>query len=143
MKLNEMKASQRRLSLFTGEPGTGKSWQAASYVKAGKTLILDLDQRANSLKKLAAAHPWINEIEVEQIGPGDFIKFKSMLDQLQMMCTYDVVIIDGLTAASRLLMNYMMEIRGTSSKERTNPFKKKGVLDLPEIEDFGGEALGS
>jgi len=144
MKLSEMKATERRLSLFTGEPGTGKSWQAATYSKAGKTLLIDLDQRANSLKKLAAikGNEFLNEITVEQIGPGDFIKFKNLLDQLQMQCPYDVVIIDGLTATSRLLMNYMMDIRGSGTKERTNPFKKKGVLDLPEIEDFGGEARG-
>jgi len=143
VKLSEMKATDRRLTLMTGEPGTGKSWQAASYAKVGKTKLIDLDQRANSLKKLAAikGNEYINDIDVDQIGPGDFIKFKDILDKLQMLCPYDVVIIDGLTATSRLLMNYMMDIRGTG-KERQNPFKKKGVLDLPEIEDFGGEARG-
>lgn len=144
MKLTDMKPTERRLSLFTGEPGTGKSWQAASYAKVGSTLILDLDQRANSLMKLAKENPDIaKNIDIEQFGPDQFTELADKLKEIQQRCTWDVVVVDGLTASSRLLMNYMMQIRGVSrGGDNKTPYKKKGILDLPEIEDFGGEARG-
>lgn len=146
MKLTDMKPTERRLSLFTGEPGTGKSWQAASYAKVGSTKIIDLDQRANSLVRLAKDYPDIaKNIDIDSLGPGDFLGLKEILDGLQMRCPFDVVIVDGLTATSRVIMNYMMSIRGggkRSDAPGATGYKKKGVLDLPEIEDFGGEARG-
>lgn len=138
-----MKPTERRLTLMTGEPGTGKSWQAASYAKVGKTLILDLDQRANSLIKLVKENPDLaKNIDVDQFAPDQFVELNDRLVKLQQRCEFDVVIVDGLTASSRLLMNYMMAIRGTSRGTDKTPYKKKGILDLPEIEDFGGEARG-
>lgn len=116
--------------LSVGYPGTGKTVAAASYPPP--IYFLDLDLRMAPLAKMFAGR---EDIEFDSYGPNDFLKFWEKLNQIRQGNTpHKTYIVDSLTALARMTLNYAVSLRGSG-----RDFKKKGVIDLLEIEDFGAE----
>jgi hypothetical protein len=138
--LSETKPATRIKALHVGRSGGGKTVGAASLAQIApegeKIFILDLDGRIRPLVKM---YPQIvNKIDFESYGPDDFSK---MWDKVGWLCDnphkYWGVILDGLTMLADMTMQYSIGLTDNKSSKM-----KKGVLDMPEIQDYKAEVRG-
>lgn len=129
------------MGLYVGPPGSSKTISAASFVLAHPEkpiYIYDLDGRVRSLLRFFPKH--LNRIETDYYGPQGFEKAIKHFERLQDKCPYSAVVFDGLTSLGDQLINYMLSIRG--SERGAEKGKERGVISMPGIEDYGGEARG-
>ena len=143
--MSDFATNQKYKALFIGKPKTSKTVQAASWVYDPKVdadhrlLHIDLDGRA---APIALFYPnKLNLIERWYFSPkpSDFEKLLRQFEGLQDNCPYRTVIFDGLTMLGENLITYMISLRGGNQDVKG---KKRGVLELAGVEDFGGEARG-
>ncbi len=132
-KVNDIKLGGRMVQLNIGPPGAGKTTGAGSY--PGPIMFLDLDQRVAPLKKM---FPNDTTMEYESFGPFDFLRFWERINQLrQGNAPFKTYVLDSLIALARMTLNYSVGLR--TGEKRNTEYKKRGVIDLLEIEDFGAE----
>jgi len=147
--MSDYKIGQRFKALFIGKPKTSKTVQAASWVfdplctPQKRVLLIDLDGRAAPIVNFYPNKLDLIERKYYSSKPVDFEKLKTDIENLQENCPYSTVIFDGLTMLGENLINYMISLRGgQQNPEDKIKGKKRGVLELAGVEDFGGEARG-
>lgn len=115
------------MCLFKGRPKTRKSTAAASFPKP---YFFDFDNR------IAALHEHFkdrDDIEFDYYSANNFADFKSKLEDFQLSCPYDTIVLDSLTMFCQSAVQYFTGTRGRAGK-------MLGVYRVPDQEDFGGEA---
>jgi len=138
-----MTMGDKLICMFKGDPGTGKTIAAASFSNGEDDIyFFDLDQRMRPLL-LHYGHP-------ELVGYKNHIKFDTYsgatawadlctkLDSLISYNPYSALVMDSLTALSRMLISLMLTARGEAGKQKL----KKGGVAMTNIEDYSGEANG-
>ena len=127
--------------LAVGDSGTGKSiafgdWPDPYY--------LSCDGRMGSV---AEWHRGKTNINFDIFT--DFEALNNRVDELEHDCPYKTIILDPVTKVSDFLMRYSMSLRGVMEYDeasgkavRSSKGKKKGVIDMTTIEDFGVEHRG-
>jgi hypothetical protein len=141
--MSDFVLGKRFMGLFIGKPKTSKTVQAASWVYAPtvtpdrRVLLIDLDGRAAPIAQFYPGK--LDLIERKYYAGKDFEKLLRDFENLQDNCPYDTIIFDGLTMLGEHLISYMIGLRGGGGVEKG---KKRGVLELAGVEDFGGEARG-
>jgi len=149
MLMSEYVIGKQFKALFIGKPKTSKTVQAASWVLAPdvdpdhRVLIYDLDGRCAPIVNFYPSKLDLIERKYYSSKPSDFEAMKTHIENLQDNCPYRTVIFDGLTMLGENLINYMISLRGgQQSADDKIKGKKRGVLELAGVEDFGGEARG-
>lgn len=139
MLMSEFVPGQLFRGLFVGRPKTGKTIAAASWAEQedAKILIIDLDRRIAPIYRFYPKY--LDKIRVEPFNSNEYEKLFRFLESLQDKCPYTCVIFDGLTMLAEHLINYMIGLRGGPQGDKG---KKKGIIELAGVEDFGGEARG-
>jgi hypothetical protein len=131
--------------LFKGKPKTGKSIAAGSFPRP--MFIFDFDNRIRSLIEYFRAHNIpLDDIDFETyIGAtNQYEKYDRKLEELRTSQKYKTIVWDSLTNFAELALGYFVWLRGegegtSGSTRKEKDFKRKGVVDLLEIEDYGGE----
>jgi hypothetical protein len=100
---------------------------------------MDLDGRAAPIVNFYPNKLNLIERRHYTSKPTDFEKLLRDIENLQDNCPYDTVIFDGLTMLGENLISYMISLRGGNQETKG---KKRGVLEIAGVEDFGGEARG-
>ncbi len=149
MLMSEYKIGQRFKALFIGKPKTSKTVQAASWVfdptctEQKRVLVFDLDGRCAPIVNFYPSKLNLIERKFYSSKPTDFEKLKTDIEALQDNCPYSTVVFDGLTMLGENLITYMISLRGgNQTGDEKVRGKKRGVLELAGVEDFGGEARG-
>lgn len=138
MQTSDMDLFTNLKCLFKGKPFTGKTRAVGSF--PGPILICDFDGKAKVIRK---DYPERTDITVEKYSAENYPSFERRWEGLQEGCRYETVVIDSLTNLSNTLIRYSMNVRGVDRNKdaRTGEAKerKRGVIDLPEIEEYGVE----
>ena len=124
--------------LAVGAPSTGKTVSLADWPRPIQ--LHDFDFRLRPLLQVVPAEIR-KEIEYHSYGPTDFQKFYDNMNKLELRCPFKTVVVDSLTTASSAIVGYSMSMRKgevAASKGRKE-YKSKGVIQIPEIEDYGAE----
>jgi len=117
--------SKKYLALFKGEPGTGKTRAACSFPKP---FVFDFDGKLAVAKNIFPD----KDIQYESYF-NNFPGSMKRLEQLSTYCPYGTIIFDSLTSFARTVLNFMIKSRGGKGS------LQRGGLDVPQIEDYGGE----
>lgn len=133
--------------LMVGDSGTGKSIAAATYYNPlddRKVYFLSCDGRMGSV---AEWHRGVKNIQFDLFT--EFEPLNDKVDELENNCPYQTIILDPVTKLSDFLMRYSFSLRGvveydetTGKATKSSKGKKKGVVDMTTIEDFGVEHRG-
>src|SRR5258706_3793101 len=138
MQTSEMDIFSNLKCLFKGKPFTGKTRGVGSF--PGPILINDFDGKVKVLRK---DYPERTDITVERYSADNYPTFERRFEELQNGTKYKTVVIDSLTNLSNTLIRYSMNVRGAArADEKTGKEgkeRKRGVIDLPEIEEYGVE----
>lgn len=146
MLLSEIDVHAPVMGIFKGESGTGKTIAACSFPQPLKVWSLDDRMKSAAMYLREHNHP-VDQIEVQAYGADDFVRFIDTFgeaaEQFSGEATFrsgepfKTFVLDGLTSLGTMILTYCMSIRGVhkSGKER-----QKGIIRLPEIEDFMGES---
>ena len=130
----------RFMGLFKGPPGSGKSIAAASFPKP--MYIFDLDGRVASIRNYYN-DDFDSLKEIHYDTYTDYAKFAMKLEGLQKTNPYKTVVIDGLTNLSRMVLRFIMKIKG-GGKSLIIPTGSTGRnvagIAIPSIEDYLGES---
>ena len=131
------------MGLFKGESGTGKTTAACTFPRPIK--VWSLDDRMKSVAMYLKKHEMASDIEIMAVGPQDFVRFiddfgKTADPYSQAAMFHDgrqfkTFVLDGLTSLGTMILQYCISVRGSKTKERC-----KGIIKLPEIDDFMGES---
>lgn len=125
MNTKDINPFSKYFALFKGEPGTGKTRAAASFPKP---YVFDFDG------KLAVVRNVFPNKDVNyDTYYNDFPAAMKKLEELINYCPYDTIIWDSLTSFARTTLSHMIKYRGGKGD------LKKGGLNVPQIEDYGGE----
>ena len=145
MLLTEIDEHAPFMGIFKGESGTGKTTAACTFPPPIK--VWSLDDRMKSVAMYLKTHEHPRErIEIETFGLDDFQLFMSDYGNAAENYhpstifqptgeKFQTFVLDGLTSLGSMILAYCMSVRGQKEKER-----KKGIIRLPEIDDFMGEA---
>jgi hypothetical protein len=150
MLMSEYVPGKRFMGLFVGKPKTSKTVQAAGWVydptvdPDHRILHLDLDGRCAPIAQFYPSKLDLIERRYYSPKPQDFEKLLRDFEELQDKCPYRTTIFDGLTMLGDDLISYMLSLRGSvqGEGEKALKGKRRGVLELAGVEDFGGEARG-
>ena len=127
-KISDLKIGGKLFQLFIGRPGSGKTIAAASYPPP--IYFFDLDKRIDSL---AAMFPGRADIEYDQYGPEEYDKLWNKILQIKAgNSPFKTYVLDSLTSLARMGINYSLSLRGRAGMTR-------GVIQMIEVEDYGGE----
>lgn len=126
---------ERMFILAKGRPKSGKTTFAGSFPGA---YFLDSDGRMAPLKKMFA------DKDIPYDTYFRFDKLYARIEELAKYCPYDTVVLDGLTMTVKSMLTYLIDLRGQSGASSTDKVQAKrfGVIKLPDIEDWNGEAQG-
>jgi hypothetical protein len=129
--------------LMKGEPKTGKSIAASSFPKP--MFIFDMDGRMESVANYWAKHNPVvmDQVEYKTYNPEDYLIFKEDFEFIQTEARSPIskkimrtVCLDGVTSTGEMVIDYALSERDSASE------KRRGVIKLMGIEDFGVEAMG-
>lgn len=137
MKTSEMNMLTFLKCLFKGKPFTGKTRAIGSF--PGPILIEDFDGKSKVLRK---DYPDRTDIEVHSYSAKNYPDFEREWEDLQSYCPWGTVVLDSLTNLSTTLIRYSMSVRGADRKKDNKGEaveRKRGVIDLPEIEEYSVE----
>lgn len=141
--IDDIKDTDRIMALLISPPGGGKTILCASMGEDDppkSVYFFDCDLRMKPIRKMRHLFPNA-KISYDSYGPADFEKlWKAAQNIAKNDGLYDWVILDSLTALARMNLNYSTVLRGQGDNAREG--KRKGVIDLLEIEDFGAEGRG-
>lgn len=133
--------------LFVGESGTGKTIAAVDWIRVGDTRPVYVASCDGRMGSVAEWHRGRKDIEYDVFSSYDSLHEK--MEELVASCQFQTLIVDPITNISSFLMRYSFGLRGTMEwDENTGQAvkvakgKKKGVVNLTTIEDFGVEHRG-
>ena len=142
--LSEVKPATRIKGLHVGRSGGGKTVAAASIARlcppGERVYIFDNDGRMRPIVKMFPDLPK-GLIQADSYGPHDFEKLYDktcwLLDHPDQ---FWAIILDGLSMLADMTIDYSIVLnkggQGRSDK------MKKGVLDMPEMQDYKAEMRG-
>lgn len=132
-KTSDITPGDRLKMLFTGFPGTRKTTSIGSF--PGSIYICDFDHRLAPIKRF---YPDRTDIEYDSFDgqKKNFNAFREKFEEFQDYCPYDLVVVDSLTFFADAILDYVLGFKGSGKG------KKKGVISLYDLEEFGGEAKG-
>jgi hypothetical protein len=135
IKMSEIDTGEAQSVLMVGGSGTGKSIAACSF--PGPVLDISMDDRIRPIVEYYKDKP----MDVYFERPQKFNDVNDIVDNLEYNCPYKTVILDPITNLSVSLIQYSLDLRGV---DRTKGAKerKKGVINLPEVEEYGAEHQG-
>lgn len=142
--LSELLNPEKRFNtfLFKGKPKTGKSIAAASFPRPIK--YLDFDQRVQSIVEYFNANKIpFDDFDYESFMGKEYERFDKVIEEIRKFPgKYKTVVLDSLTNFAELALQYFVYLRGehnSGSARKADDYKHKGVVDLLEVEDYGGE----
>lgn len=142
--LKELLNPEKRFNtwLFKGKPKTGKSIAAASFPRPIK--YLDFDQRIQSIVEYFDQNKIsFDDFDYDSFMGKEYERFDKTIDEIRKFPgKYKTVVFDSLTNFAELALQYFVYLRGevnSGSKRKEDDYKHKGVVDLLEVEDYGGE----
>jgi hypothetical protein len=121
--------------LMKGKPGVGKTTGYASF--PGPIYVADFDGKMKVVKK---HYPERDDITYDHFSAENYPAFESKWESFQDYHPYKTIVIDSLTNLANTLIRYSLNVRGADRKEDGNKKeRKRGVIPLPEIEEYGVE----
>lgn len=149
MLVSDIKLGAKINALVKGEPGGGKTFLAGSFPRP--MYIFDLDHKVDVLKKMEMVLGKdvfsCEGIEYDTYGAMDYPKFREKALELEKASDsgyfpYKTVCIDSLTTLADMLIRYSLNLRGGERREEgKNKERKRGVIEMPEFEEFNVESL--
>lgn len=132
--LSNRKMAEKLTVVIKGEPGSGKTIAASSFPKP--IYYFDLDGRMDPLINYYRKTPDVlASIDYDTYTNRQFNDFYTKMNDLERSCKYGTVVIDSLTSLADAIIMYGIKLRGVDTARKT----QKGVIALPEIEDYGVE----
>lgn len=131
----DLDLGERLFVLAKGKPKSGKTIFSASFPDP---YFLDADGRIAPVKKM------FPDKDIPYDTYFEFNKLYARIEELDKYCPYGTVVLDGLTMTVKSMLSYLIDLRGRGGKSSTDKVQAQrfGVIKLPDIEDWNGEAQG-
>jgi len=141
--LSVVKPAERFKAMHVGRSGGGKTVGAASLARLAppgeKIYIFDNDGRIRPILKFFP--DLVDKIDFDSYGPSAFEKLWDKCGWLNdNPDRYWGVVMDGLTMLADMTIDYSIGL--SIAKESKSDKMKKGVLNMPEIQDYKAEQRG-
>lgn len=138
--LSDVKPATRIKALHVGRSGGGKTIAATSIARlcppGQKIYVFDNDGRLRPVLKMFP--DLVDKIQFDTYGPNDFEK---LWDKVCWLVDHPdnfwAGIMDGLSMLADMTIDYSISLQGNKSDKM-----KKGVLEMPEIQDYKAEMRG-
>jgi len=142
MNLSEHKPNQRHFALYKGEPGAGKSIQAATWAVQGPVYFFDFDGKID-----AVWNYFTNTIKrpdlLKNIEFDTFDSYNQAAEKLESLIEipnkYETLVWDTLTTSVDKLLTQVQNFKGADPKKK-DKLKMVGDIQVSDVEDYNAES---
>jgi len=140
--LSDHKPNARHFALYKGEPGAGKSIQAATWATQGPIYFFDFDGKidavwnyfTNTIKK----PDLLKNIEYDTFDSYNAAATK-LEELIEIPNKYETLVWDTLTTSVDKLLTQVQNFKGDDPKKK-DKLKMVGGIQVSDVEDYNAEA---
>ena len=142
MNLSEHKPNMRHFALYKGEPGSGKSIQAATWAKLGPVYYFDFDGKIdavwNFFTHVIKQPELLKNIEFDTFSTYNEAA-KKLEELIEIPNKYETLVWDTLTTSVDKLLTQVQKFKGDDPKKK-DKLKLVGDIQVSDVEDYNAES---
>jgi len=140
--LSEHKPNSRHFALYKGEPGAGKSIQAATWASKGPVYFFDFDGKIdavwNFFTNVIKKPDLLKNIEYDTFDSYNDAA-KKLEELIEIPNKYETLVWDTLTTCVDKLLTQVQNYKGADPKKK-DKLKMVGEIQVSDVEDYNAES---